>query len=224
MTLKEIFHACDYIGFLTFATIDGNFPATRIAHFFAYDQEGLYFKTMNTKPFYHQLITHKTVSVCGLFADYGYEEDNELPPPVEGNYSIRITGEVKTVSPDALRKKAKKDPLFTPAVEDMEKYRTMRTFVLHKGFGEIFNYDFEEEFSDRKLERTYFSFNGLEAPLRGLQINQERCSNCGACADHCLFNAITKGAKGYQILNQRCDACGDCSVICPEKAVDIKVE
>ena len=60
MTIKEIYNQFDKIGSVVFATIDEGYPETRIAHFFAYDDKGLYFRTMTTKPFYHQLKSTKT--------------------------------------------------------------------------------------------------------------------------------------------------------------------
>ena len=48
MTIKEIFERFDKIGCCTFATIDGQYPETRIAHFLVYDEVGIFFMTMNT--------------------------------------------------------------------------------------------------------------------------------------------------------------------------------
>jgi ferredoxin len=48
MKIAEIYAKFEQIGCLTFATIDGGYPQTRIAHLFAYDHEGLYFRTMTT--------------------------------------------------------------------------------------------------------------------------------------------------------------------------------
>jgi hypothetical protein len=55
MDIADIYEKFDQIGCLTFATIDKDTPQTRIAHLFAQDYEGLYFRTMITKPFYDQL-------------------------------------------------------------------------------------------------------------------------------------------------------------------------
>lgn len=52
MTIKEIYNHFDKIGYCTFATIDGSYPETRIAHFLVFDHEGLYFMTSKAKPFY----------------------------------------------------------------------------------------------------------------------------------------------------------------------------
>ena len=67
MDLADIYKKFDRIGCLTFATIDQGYPQTRIAHLFAYDHEGLYFRTMITKAFYNQLKKSEKVSICGMF-------------------------------------------------------------------------------------------------------------------------------------------------------------
>lgn len=64
MDIKDIFEKDDKIGCCTFATINGDYPETRIAHFLAYDKEGLYFMTMTTKPFYKQLKQTGGKSAC----------------------------------------------------------------------------------------------------------------------------------------------------------------
>ena len=63
MDIADIYEKFDQIGCLTFATIDKDIPQTRIAHLFAHDNEGLYFRTMITKPFYEQLKKTEKVSM-----------------------------------------------------------------------------------------------------------------------------------------------------------------
>lgn len=48
MEIAEIYARFDQIGCLTFATIDKGYLQTRIAHLFAHDHDGLYFRTMIT--------------------------------------------------------------------------------------------------------------------------------------------------------------------------------
>ena len=67
MDIADIYEKFDQIGCLTFATVDKGTPQTRIAHLFAYDHEGLYFRTMFTKAFYAQLKDIKMVSICGMY-------------------------------------------------------------------------------------------------------------------------------------------------------------
>ena len=89
MDIAKIYEKFDPIGCLTFATIDGDFPQTRIAHLFAYDNEGLYFRTMITKAFYDQLKKTEKVSMCGMFPKTSVSHDEEGMPYFEPGYTIR---------------------------------------------------------------------------------------------------------------------------------------
>lgn len=71
--------------------MNGNSIESRIAHFFAYDDDGLYFRTMNTKPFYKQLREGKTVSVCGMYPTTQVTHDENNLPFFEPGYTMRIT-------------------------------------------------------------------------------------------------------------------------------------
>jgi uncharacterized pyridoxamine 5'-phosphate oxidase family protein len=51
MKIEEIFEYIEKIGCLTFATISDGFVHPRIVHPYAYDEEGIYFMSMNIKPF-----------------------------------------------------------------------------------------------------------------------------------------------------------------------------
>jgi uncharacterized pyridoxamine 5'-phosphate oxidase family protein len=90
MGIADIYEKFDQIGCLTFATIDKDTPQTRIAHLFAYDDEGLYFRTMITKPFYEQLKKTEKVSVCGMFPKTAVSHNEQgMPGKVlfQGNLS-----------------------------------------------------------------------------------------------------------------------------------------
>jgi MinD superfamily P-loop ATPase len=95
--------------------------------------------------------------------------------------------------------------------------------VLKSGRGEVFDYDFEKEKRDHKLERIRFTFNGYTYPNRGLSIN-DNCVNCGLCEKACSFNAISKGSTHYEINQLRCDACGDCTLACNFEAIDVAIK
>lgn len=210
MNIQEIYKSLDQIGYLTFATIDGNYPETRIAHFLAYDEDGLYFMTMNTKPFYKQLIQTGKISVCGLNASTSVGHDANGMPTFEAGYSIRVSGDVKELSFNKLEEKSKLNPSFIPMIKDIEKYPAMVTFVLYKGKGEIFDYDFEKQFRDHKLKRTRFSFGDFQFEPAGLIIT-DKCISCGICKQQCSFDAITEG-NPYKIDGTKCDECGTCPV------------
>lgn len=52
MEIAEIYTLFDAIGCCTFATIDGDYPETRIARFAAYDHEGLRCVDIGGKPIF----------------------------------------------------------------------------------------------------------------------------------------------------------------------------
>ena len=50
-TIEDVYNAFDQVGCCSFATLDGKGGVeSRIAHFFAWDEEGLYLRTMTVKP------------------------------------------------------------------------------------------------------------------------------------------------------------------------------
>lgn len=219
MTIQEIFKRFDEIGCCTFATIDGDYPETRIAHFLACDEEGLYFMTMTTKPFYRQLKETGKVSVCGLFANSAVEQTNDGNLKFDAGYFIRLTGDVREVSMEEI--KAKNNPDFAYCIEDQARYPAMTAFVIYRAKGEIFDYDFEKEQRDHKLERERFSYGGFPYEAAGLTIT-ENCIGCGKCRKVCTFDAIYQDGERYRIDSSRCDECGDCYMHCPAQAIQHK--
>ncbi len=216
MTIQHIFEAFESIGCCTFSTIENGFPQSRIAHFIAYDEHGLYFSTMYTKPFYKQLKENKSISVCGMNASPNIEAIDEETIVFEAGYFIRITGEAEEIPLSILQEK--KNPLFTYFLADQARYPAMVCFLIRDFHGEIYDYDFEKLSRPNKLNRTRFSFGSLKAPSIGFKI-LDTCINCGACIEKCSFLALSVGkTKPIQIRN-RCDECGDCVLVCPVKAV-----
>jgi len=51
------------------------------------------------------------------------------------------------------------------------------------------------------------------------QINKEKCSFCGACANACQYNAITvlPGLKDTMIFPELCHSCGACTYVCQQE-------
>jgi len=221
MNIKEIYEKFDAVGSLTFATIDEGYPETRIAHFFAYDDEGLYFRTMFPKPFYKQLKETEKVSVCGLYGSTEIAHGEDGLPEFEPGYSIRVTGDIKEVSLEEIKNKPTNKELFHLGIKDVEKYPAMRIFVLYRGKGEVFDYDFETKLRDHKLLRINFSFNGFTDKVFSLGI-KENCIGCGKCFRKCSFKAIEKNGDDYIINRRKCDVCGDCIVACPVDAIGEK--
>jgi ferredoxin len=223
MNLSEIYGKFDQIGCLTFATVDKGVPQTRIAHLFAYDHEGLYFRTMITKAFYAQLKQTGKLSICGMFPETSVSHNKDGMPYFPPGYTIRATGDIKEISLKTLKEKAAANEMFMLGVKDIEKYPAMTTFCLFRAWGEVFDFDFEMEHRPHKLLRTKFSFGGKKIPFQGVRIGED-CIACGECMQACSFKAIYQRDDAYIIDHAKCDVCGDCYTICPSDAVEIVID
>jgi MinD superfamily P-loop ATPase len=56
---------------------------------------------------------------------------------------------------------------------------------------------------------------GLPVP----QVDLERCTYCGKCAEVCQFSAIAVIKKNVLTFPELCHGCGACSLLCPEDAI-----
>lgn len=218
MELKEIFEYIEKIGFLTFSTIEEGYVHSRIAHFYAVDEDGLYLRTMFIKPFYKQMIKTGNLAVCGMYPATkitGHDENGvpDFPP----GFTLRITGDVRELSEEEVRKKAEKDSQFKIALFDMKKYPATRNLIMYKGKGEIYDFDYEMVNRAHKLLRKRFAFGGAEFNTSGNVIT-DNCTECGECYEACTFKAIEPGSP-YSIKGERCDECGSCILVCPEDAI-----
>lgn len=220
MTIKEIYEYAEKIGVLVFSTIHKDEVHSRVAHFNGYDEEGIYFRTMNNKPYCRQLMKTKKITVCGCTDTtiLGHKEDGTpIFPP---SYSFRIIGDVKKVAPEVIKEKAKTNKMLLSAAIDIDRYPAMAdgNFVIYKAKGEIFDVDFGEIHRNHKLLRTRFSFGGMSYNPAGVRIN-DKCISCGKCKKVCTFKAIEAGPP-YKVIPERCDDCGSCMLACPVGAID----
>lgn len=218
MELKQIFEYADKIGFLTFSTIEDGYVHSRIAHFYAYDEDGLYLRSMFSKPFYKQMIKTGNLSVCGMYPSTqikGHDENGV--PDFEPGFTFRITGDVRELPEEEVMKKAESDEQFKIALFDMKKYPATRNLVMYRGKGEVYDFDFEMVNRDHKLLRKRFSFGGMKFNPAGCMIT-DKCVECGTCYETCTFKAIIPGSP-YTILGERCDECASCILVCPEDAI-----
>ncbi len=220
MTIAEIYKLCDDIGCLNFSTWNGREIVSRIAHFFAHDDEGIYLRTMNTKPFYTQLKEHGLLSISGMYPKTQVSHDQKGLPYFVPGYAIRFSGEVRELDITQVEQKAKINDNFVVAMHDIEKYPATKVFVLHKAHGDVFDYDFELSKRDHKLLRIPFAYGGAELEPLGLHITED-CISCGACMEACTFSAINQGDI-YSIIGNRCDECGNCVEVCPVNAIALR--
>lgn len=221
MKIKDIYKHFDDIGCVSFSTInDEGYIDSRIAHFFAYDDEGLYFRTMEVKEFYRQLKKHNNVSACGMYPNTRVTHDEEGLPHFVPGYTVRISGDTRELTMDEVNEKAKTNEEFVVATFDIKKYPSTRIFVLYKAKGEVYDYDFEKENRDHKLLRECFSYGGENATPAGLSIT-DKCIACGKCKRNCTFDAIEEG-RPYHIIKERCDECGTCYEVCPVNAINTR--
>lgn len=220
MIIEEIFDAFKKIGCVTFTTLNQGYPVSRMVDFLTYDEDGLYFFTMKSKPFYKQLKESGTISVCGLSANPELTWIDEKTPVTEPGYFIRISGDVREFTIEDA--KAKQDPRFDYLIYDNSRYPLITGFCIHRFHGEIYDYDFDKLHRDHKLERERFSFGDIEVEKAGLTMDSGKCISCGKCEKVCTFSAIYKVEHSYAINGDRCDECGNCYVACPVGAITHK--
>jgi len=222
MTLQDIHSAIEKMGCLTFTTLDGDTMHSRIISVCGVDEDGIYFLTMNVKPFYRQLKANPHVALCGIYPTGRKDGENKDGQPYwEPGFTLRITGEAREVSADEIREKAEAGSgAHQYALEDSERYSAMKLFCVHKGKGEIFDFDFEMEIRNHKLLRTRFAFGGEIFNASGVRIDPEKCIACGECYEACSFKAVDEGDV-YRIRGERCDECGDCLQVCPQDAIEL---
>ncbi len=184
------------------------------------DDEGIYFLTMNSKPFYRQLTANPQVAMCGIYPDGKNRKKCCRSALLRPGFTLRISGEAREVPPEELKSKAEaENEIHRYVQEDAERYPAIRLFCLHRGKGEIFDFDFEKEHRDHKLLRTRFAFGGETYADAGPHITED-CIECGNCFETCTFDAIEPG-EPYRVNSTRCDECGNCVLACPADAIDL---
>jgi MinD superfamily P-loop ATPase len=51
------------------------------------------------------------------------------------------------------------------------------------------------------------------------EVNEEKCTHCGRCAEVCTFHAIVVLRDYVMTFPELCHGCGTCSYLCPEEAI-----
>ncbi|MDC7233342.1 MAG: hypothetical protein PQJ58_08915 [Spirochaetales bacterium] len=90
MTIQEIYSYADAVRVLQFTTVYNNEVHSSSAHFNGYDEEGIYFRTMDSKPYFRQLMATGKVTVSGCTDSriLGHEEDGT--PIIPPSYAFRL--------------------------------------------------------------------------------------------------------------------------------------
>lgn len=219
MNIADIYKLFEDIGVLTFSTMNGDEVMSRAAHFNGFDEEGIYFRTMWNKPFARQLVKTGKVTVFGITDTRILSHDENYVPEFPPGYTVRLVGEVKPLSEQEVRDKAKTNEAMKLAEFDMDKYTAMKkgNFVIHKAKVEIFDFDFACKHRDHKLLRTRMAFGGMKYNEAG-PIITDSCIECGLCEKECTFKAIEAGSP-FKVNASKCDDCGACIEVCPVKAI-----
>lgn len=222
-TMKEVFDKFQQIGCCSFATLDGHGGIdTRIAHFVAYDDDGLYLTTMDTKPFYREMNEGGKLAVSGEFTEKRCWQDEDHLPKFAPGFTMRVRGDVRQLTPEEIQAHAAIDPNFNVVIHDIKKYPRTVCFVLYRAWGEYYDYDFNMVNRNHKLYRERFAWGGATFIEPGFTIT-DTCIECGTCAPVCSFKAIEPG-NPYRIKGSWCDECGNCAEACPVNAILTKGE
>jgi len=51
------------------------------------------------------------------------------------------------------------------------------------------------------------------------QIDREKCTGCGKCAEFCEYNALAVVKEKAIVFSELCHSCGGCLLVCPENAI-----
>lgn len=222
MSLNEnVQQALEKIGSVSMTTLDNKTMHSRIISICGSDEQGIYFLTMNVKPFYRQLKENHQVSLCGIYPSGRKTGKNDVGQPTwPPGFTLRITGQAREISGKEVKEKADGgSEIHKYFLEDAARYPAIRFFCIDQGKGEIFDFDFEMENRDHKLLRTRFAFGGETFNEAGTRIDPDTCIACGECFDACTFKAIIPG-EPYQVDGAMCDECGSCIQVCPNEAID----
>lgn len=183
---------------VSFATVLEGKPQSRIVDVMFVQEDGLYFMTCKSKPFYRQLIESSFVAITAMTQDF---------------VQIRLTGDVELVSSELINQIYAENPDFDQLFPRDDDHEFMEVFRVFRGKGEIFDLSGNVV----KMQRHRFAFGGKIVREAGCKI-LNNCIGCGRCKRTCPFAAIQEGTP-YKIDPKYCDECGRCIVACPVNAI-----
>jgi MinD superfamily P-loop ATPase len=77
--------------------------------------------------------------------------------------------------------------------------------------------DVEEPNAHVFLKPQFLSTREVSIPIP--EIDKEKCTYCGKCAEVCAYNAIAVLENRVLVFPELCHGCGGCSLLCPENAI-----
>ena len=87
-------------------------------------------------------------------------------------------------------------------------------------FVQFLDCDVEEPNAHFFLKPNFLQNRVVSLPIP--EIEEEKCTYCGKCAEVCVYNAIAVLKETVLVFPELCHGCGGCSLLCPEKAIKEK--
>ncbi len=86
------------------------------------------------------------------------------------------------------------------------------------GFGvQLLDCDVEEPNAHLFINPSFEGSQTVFLPVP--EVDEDRCTYCGKCAEICQFKAIAVVAQNVLVFDDLCHSCGGCWEICPESAI-----
>ena len=82
---------------------------------------------------------------------------------------------------------------------------------------QLLDCDVEEPNAHIFLKPSFSHRQAVSIPIP--QLDEEKCTYCGKCAEVCAYNAIAVFPEHVLIFPELCHGCGACSYLCPENAL-----